>query len=173
MAGFRRLNRARIELFRGDDHAMRESRMQLRAQMEANRSVPTSGPVFEELLKGMDEAAHMLRHEIVRGDLNEDTGRYGRYLLGCFETVIDRCPHDIMVLLASISWIFLTWISFTFTGAYLTISDVKIKREHVKGSDDPSGNIKPEIEPITEDTVRRMENPGSVQVCKSSANNKN
>jgi len=127
LAGFRRLNRARIELFRGDDHAMRESRMQLRAQMEANQSVPTSGPMFEELLKGMDEAAHMLRHEIVRGDLNEDTGRY----------------------------------------------DVKIKREHVKGSDDPSGNVKPEIEPITEDTVRRMENPGSVQVCKSSANNKN
>lgn len=126
LAGFRRLNRARLELFRGDDHAMKESRMQLRAQIEANRSVPASGPVFEELVKGMDEATHMLRHEIVRGDLNEDTGRYA----------------------------------------------VKIKREHVKGSDDPSGNIKPEIEPITEDTVRRMENPGSVQVCKSSSNNK-
>jgi len=127
LAGFRRLNRARIQLFRGDDHAMKESRMQLRAQMELNRSVPTSGPVFEELVKGMDEAAHMLRHEIVRGNLNEETGRY----------------------------------------------DVKIKREHVKGSDDLSGNIKPEIEPITEDTVRRMENPGSVEVCKSSSANKN
>lgn len=126
LAGFRRLNRARIQLFQGDDHAMKESRLQLRAQMEANRSVPTSGPVFEELVKGMDEATHMLRHEIVRGDLNEETGRY----------------------------------------------DVKIKREHVQGSDDPSGNIKPEIEPITEETVRRMENPGSVQVCKSSASNK-
>mmetsp|Transcript_5117 Transcript_5117/g.10606 ORF Transcript_5117/g.10606 Transcript_5117/m.10606 type:complete len:137 (-) Transcript_5117:1145-1555(-) len=127
LAGFRRLNRARIELFKGDDHAMKESRLQLRAQIEANRSVPTSGPVFEELVKGMDEAAHMLKHEIVRGNLNEDTGRY----------------------------------------------DVKIKREHVQGSDDPSGNIKPEIEPITEDTVRRMENPQEVQVCKSSSNNKN
>mmetsp|Transcript_8468 Transcript_8468/g.20824 ORF Transcript_8468/g.20824 Transcript_8468/m.20824 type:complete len:137 (+) Transcript_8468:166-576(+) len=127
LAGFRRLNRARIELFKGDDHAMKESRLQLRAQIEANRSVPTSGAVFEELVKGMDEAAHMLKHEIVRGNLNEDTGRY----------------------------------------------DVKIKREHVQGSDDPSGNIKPEIEPITEDTVRRMENPQEVQVCKSSSNNKN
>ncbi len=78
MAGFRRLNRARIELFKGDDHAMKESRLQLRAQIEANRSVPTSGAVFEELVKGMDEAAHMLKHEIVRGNLNEDTGRYGR-----------------------------------------------------------------------------------------------
>ena len=80
MAGFRRLNRARIQLFRGDDHAMKVSRTELRAQMEANRSVPTSGPVFEELIKGMDEAVHMLRHEIVRGDLNQDTGRYGRFL---------------------------------------------------------------------------------------------
>ena len=79
VAGFRRLNRARLELFRGDDHAMKESRMQLRAQIEANRSVPASGPVFEELVKGMDEATHMLRHEIVRGDLNEDTGRYGMF----------------------------------------------------------------------------------------------
>jgi len=124
VAGFRRLNRARIQLFRGDDHAMKESRIQLRAQMEANRFAPNSGPVFEELVKGLDEAAHMLTHEIVRGDLNEETGRY----------------------------------------------DVKIKREHVQGSDDPSGNVKPEIEPITEDTVRRMENPGSVEVnvCKSS-----
>jgi hypothetical protein len=81
VAGFRRLNRARIQLFRGDDHAMKESRIQLRAQMEANRSVPTSGPVFEELVKGLDEAAQMLGHEIVRGDLNQDTGRYGRFLL--------------------------------------------------------------------------------------------
>ena len=53
------------------------------------------------------------------------------------------------------------------------VADVKIKREHVKGSDDPSGKIKPEIEPITEDTVRRMENPGSVEVCKSNSANKN
>ena len=52
----------------------------------------------------------------------------------------------------------------------LAVADVKIKREHVKGSDDLSGDIKPEIEPITEETVRRMENPGSVEVCKSSAN---
>lgn len=63
---------------------MKESRLQLRAQMEANRSVPTSGPVFEELVKGMDEATHMLRHEIVRGDLNEETGRYGRFRVRWF-----------------------------------------------------------------------------------------
>lgn len=79
LAGFRRLNRARIQIFRGDDHAMVESRQQLRDQIMANRSVPTSGPVFEELVNGLDEATQMLTHEIVRGDLNEETGRYSTY----------------------------------------------------------------------------------------------
>jgi len=125
-AGFRRLNRARKQIFRGDEHAMKESRAQLRGQIEANAHKPTSGPVFDELVNGMDEATHMLKHEIIRGDLNEQTGRY----------------------------------------------DVKIQREHVQGSDDVSGTIKPEIEPITDDLVRRMErNPGSVEVCKNSSSN--
>mgnify|MGYP005648371511 CR=1 FL=1 len=54
----------------------------------------------------------------------------------------------------------------------LNASDVKIQREHVQGSDDVSGTIKPEIEPITDDLVRRMErNPGSVEVCKNSSSN--
>jgi hypothetical protein len=48
--------------------------------------------------------------------------------------------------------------------------EVTIKREHVQGSAD--GDIKPEIEPITEDTVRRMEHPGQVVVCKSSNSTK-
>lgn len=43
---------------------------------------------------------------------------------------------------------------------------MKIKKEHVAGS--AEGETKPEIELITEDTVKRMENPGKVEVCKSS-----
>jgi hypothetical protein len=43
---------------------------------------------------------------------------------------------------------------------------MKIKREHVAGS--ANGQIKPEVELITEDTVRRMENPAKVEVCQSS-----
>lgn len=78
IAGFRRLNRARIQLFTGDDHAMQVSRMQMRAEFERNKGVATSGPDFEALVAGIDEAATMLRHEIVRGDLNDDTGRYGK-----------------------------------------------------------------------------------------------
>lgn len=125
LAGFRRLNRARVQLFRGDDHAMKETKKQLREQIRINQSAPTSGPAFEELLNGMDEATHMLKHEIVRGSYNDQTGRY----------------------------------------------DVKIEREHVQGSSDPSGKIKPEIEPITENLVKRMENSGSVEVSKSSSTN--
>jgi hypothetical protein len=77
LAGYRNLTRARIQLFKGDVYAMKESGRKLREQFEMNKNVPTSGSNFEALLQGMDEAAHMLRHEIVRGDLNEQTGRYG------------------------------------------------------------------------------------------------
>ena len=121
LAGFRRLNKARIQLFKGDHNAMQVSRQEMRAEFEKNKYIPTSGPEFEALVAGIDEAADMLRHEIVRGDLNQDTGRY----------------------------------------------EVKIKREHVKGSD--TGEIKPQVEPITQETVDRMENPGKVEVCKSSS----
>lgn len=44
--------------------------------------------------------------------------------------------------------------------------EMKIKREHVAGS--AEGATKPEVELITDDTVKRMENPGTVEVCKSS-----
>lgn len=177
VAGFRRLNRARQQLFRGDDHAMRESRIQLRAQIEANRSAPTSGPIFEELVRGLDEATHMLKHEIVRGDLNEETGRYGKFILFWIRFDLHsqfwNIYRETFIHLQSLyGWSYdahYTLSLLTFS-VCVFVPDVKIKREHVKGS--ASGDIKPEIEPITEDTVRRMENPGSVQVCKSSASAK-
>jgi hypothetical protein len=46
-------------------------------------------------------------------------------------------------------------------------TDFKVERKHVEGS--ATGETKPELEHITEETVERMENPGKVQVCKSSA----
>lgn len=79
LAKFRHLNRARIQLFNGDDHAMKVSRQQMRAEFERNKNIPTSGHEFEAMVAGIDEAAAMLRHEIVRGDLNQETGRYGMY----------------------------------------------------------------------------------------------
>ena len=78
LSGFRRLNRARMQLFQGDQHAMAVSRMQMRAAFEENRHLKPSGPEYEAFVAGIDEAADMLQHEIVRGKLNDDTGRYGK-----------------------------------------------------------------------------------------------
>ena len=79
LSGYRRLNRARAQLFKGDSHAMMVSHQQMRTEFERNKDAPTSGPEFETLVAGIDEAADMLTHEILRGDLNNDTGRYGTY----------------------------------------------------------------------------------------------
>jgi hypothetical protein len=72
LAGFRKLNRARTQLFRGDDHAMR-------AEFIRNKNEPAQGPQWEAMVAGIDEATDMLVHEIIRGDLNDDSGRYRTY----------------------------------------------------------------------------------------------
>jgi hypothetical protein len=79
IAGYRKLNRARIQLFKGDDYAMQVSKTQMRQQFEINKNVIPTGSQFEELVAGIYEAADMLKHEIVRGNLNDDTGRYGTF----------------------------------------------------------------------------------------------
>lgn len=74
-----------------------------------------------------------------------------------------------VVLLSHTASFFLVFLLLFLLLLLLTI-EVKIKREHVQGSAD-NDNIKPQVEPITEETVRRMENPQQVQVCKSSSSN--
>jgi complex III assembly factor LYRM7 len=76
LAGYRRLFRARKELFDGDDRAMRESRVAIRSEFHKNRMAENSGPHFEGLLTMIDEAEDMLRTGFVRGELNTNTGRY-------------------------------------------------------------------------------------------------
>jgi len=56
---------------------MAVTHQQMRAEFERNKNVPTSGPEFEAMVAGIDEATDMLVHEIIRGNLNEETGRYG------------------------------------------------------------------------------------------------
>jgi len=77
-AGYRRLFRARKSLFQGDNHAMKESRVAIRAEFDKNRNVPP-GAHLEGLISMIDEAQDMLLHGFARGDLNETTGRYGAY----------------------------------------------------------------------------------------------
>ena len=79
-SGFRRLFRARKSLFTGDKQAMQESRLAIREQFLQNRNVETSGAQFEGLMVMIDEAEDMLRHGIARGDLNQETGNYGKIL---------------------------------------------------------------------------------------------
>ena len=59
---------------------MAVTHQQMRAEFERNKYVLTTGPEFEAMLAGIDEAATMLKHEIIRGELNNDTGRYRTYL---------------------------------------------------------------------------------------------
>ena len=77
LSAYRRLNRARLNLFRGDDFAMKVSREQMRTEFIKNRNVNPAGPEWEAMVAGIDEAAQMLQHEVLRGDLNPQTGRYG------------------------------------------------------------------------------------------------
>jgi hypothetical protein len=93
-ASYRRLYRARIALFRGDDHAMRESRKEVQKQYRLHGEQPllttttnatnasaneSAAPSLVELLAMADEAADMLRNSIVQSKLNAQTGHYGAY----------------------------------------------------------------------------------------------
>jgi complex III assembly factor LYRM7 len=84
-SSYRRLCRARLGLFRNDTHAMRESRVAVREQYLQHNS-RGSGAVaaipddeFYNLLSMVDEAVDMMKHGIAQGNLNQNTGRYGRY----------------------------------------------------------------------------------------------
>ena len=95
-SAYRRLFRARKELFAGDVQALRESRLAIKGEFVKNRTAPTAGDHFEGLLSMVDEAVDMLRHGIVRGDLNQDTGNYGKrfFLFWHRQMLLFRHAHD-------------------------------------------------------------------------------
>lgn len=70
LSGYRRLFRARATLFQGDERALRESRVAIRAEFTKNKNAPAAQ--IPELLQMIDDAEDMLLHGIVRGELNED-----------------------------------------------------------------------------------------------------
>ena len=69
-SGYRRLFRARVKLFGGDERAMQESRIAIKAEFVKNRSI-TEAQNMEVCLTGVDEAEDMLLHQIMRGERNE------------------------------------------------------------------------------------------------------
>ena len=72
---YRKIFRARKSLFGGDDHAMIASRREIRQQFAQNRQATPE--IVPMLLDMVDEAVDMMKHGIVRGDLNQQTGNYG------------------------------------------------------------------------------------------------
>lgn len=79
LSGYRRLFRARKALFEGDVYAMRESRVAIRSEFLKNAHVG-EGAHLQGLVSMIEEAEDMLRHGFARGNLNQDTGRYGMYV---------------------------------------------------------------------------------------------
>jgi uncharacterized membrane protein affecting hemolysin expression len=81
LSSYRRLYRARIYLFRGDTVAMQKSRVAVRDEYTKHGGDPIDDTTqFQELIHMADEAADMLRHSLVRGNLNTTTGHYGTYV---------------------------------------------------------------------------------------------
>ncbi|KAL7477818.1 hypothetical protein ACHAW6_003618 [Cyclotella cf. meneghiniana] len=72
ISGYRRLFRARRHLFSGDNRALRESRIAIRAEFDKNKNVAGPPEHIEGLLQMIDEAEDMLLHGIVRGELNRE-----------------------------------------------------------------------------------------------------
>ena len=74
---YRKILRARKALFEGDRQAMLASRNEIRSHFIGNKAAaPETVPM---LLDMVDDAVDMLKHGIVRGDLNQSTGNYGKY----------------------------------------------------------------------------------------------
>ncbi|KAL3802850.1 hypothetical protein HJC23_007627 [Cyclotella cryptica] len=72
ISGYRRLFRASRHLFTGDERALRESRIAIRAEFDKSKNVTGPPEHIEGLLQMIDEAEDMLLHGIVRGELNRE-----------------------------------------------------------------------------------------------------
>jgi len=148
-SSYRRLYRARAALFRGDTKAMKESRVAVREQYLQHGAQPIPDlQHFEGLLGMVDEAEDMMRHGIVRGDLNQKTGHYGMCVLSFVGEAHDGIAHDITLVLCNmLRELLIVCFSLPYD------AEVKLKKEHVEtGSNQP-----PLVEPITPKVVEQME----------------
>ncbi|GKY96668.1 hypothetical protein MPSEU_000626400 [Mayamaea pseudoterrestris] len=73
-SGYRRLFRARKILFQNDTVALQESRKAIKQEFVKQRQAPVSQ--LDMLLLMIDEAEDMMKHGIVQGQLNDNTGHY-------------------------------------------------------------------------------------------------
>ena len=78
-SSYRRLYRARITLFRNDVEAMTKSRDAVRVEyLKHGTNNISDEQHFQSLIGMADEAADMLRHSMIQGRLNANTGHYGK-----------------------------------------------------------------------------------------------
>jgi hypothetical protein len=75
-SAYRRLFRARKLLFQKDALALRESRSAIKQEFVKNKQAPVAE--LDMLLFMAEEAEDMMKHGIVQGQLNQNTGHYGR-----------------------------------------------------------------------------------------------
>ena len=73
LSGYRRLFKARKFLFQEDKHALNQSRLAIRDEFLKHQHV-TDPNTISNLLVSIDEAEDMMRHGIVQGKRNDDTG---------------------------------------------------------------------------------------------------
>lgn len=135
LSSYRRLYRARQGLFRKDAKAMRESRLAVREQylQHNQRQSVIPDEEFFGLLSMVDEAVDMLKHGVVQGNLNQKTGRYGKF------------AHSLSSVLTLQSW------------TTNPLTEVKLTADHVEKNSKDSGQPPLRVEPITPDTVRSLE----------------
>ena len=88
MQGYRRLLKSARRVFRGDEFAMNQARLQLLEEFLRNRNV-TDPKELAELQKGIEEADEMLRFSIVQGKLNER----GNYEVSGNKVNMSRLPE--------------------------------------------------------------------------------
>jgi len=149
-SAYRRIFKARKELFQGDHQAMMESRAAIKSEFLKNRDAPTSGEHFEGLLSMVDEAVDMLLRGIVRGDLNSQSGNYGELN---DHNVICHFSQFCAAVCLFFSCPCLPSLIHLLTAIVSYDSEVKFKPQHTEGVDHSN------VEPITPETVSKMERP--------------
>ena len=70
LGGYRRLMRARTELFAGDDYALQQSRLQLKAEFSANAGVADPDAV-QGHLESIADVEDFMRNNLAQGVMNE------------------------------------------------------------------------------------------------------
>ena len=116
----------------------------------------TDEPHFQSLLGMADEAADMLRHSIIQGRLNSNTGHYGK-LVAIISADLRTTLHGIYLHIDDILVTQTTIFPFLST-------EVKVNENHIAKHTGVLGQQPPLVQPITNEVVEEMENKPPTKV---------